>query len=56
MKGALIIGLIAALFSGQAGAVYKCVIDGKTTFSQTKCATDAKKVEVKAHIPSQADV
>lgn len=56
MKGVLIIGLIAALFSGQASAVYKCIVDGKTTFSQTKCAYDAEKVVLDAYMPSQADI
>jgi predicted RNase H-like nuclease (RuvC/YqgF family) len=32
--------------------IYKCVIKGKTTFSQQPCATDAVKVEVNTYQPS----
>jgi Domain of unknown function (DUF4124) len=28
-----------------AGAVYKCVVDGKTTFSDTPCATNAEQIQ-----------
>lgn len=33
-------------------SVYRCVIDGVTTFSQTPCAEDAEKIEVKPVQPA----
>ncbi|WP_275100156.1 DUF4124 domain-containing protein [Sedimenticola hydrogenitrophicus] len=56
MKGPLMLGMIAALFASQAGAAYKCVVDGKTTFSQTRCAPEAEKMELKARQPSETDI
>ncbi len=33
-------------------AVYKCVVDGRTTFSDRPCAADAARVEMKVYRPS----
>lgn len=55
MKGLLMLGLIAALVATPVGAAYKCVVDGKVTFSQTRCAPEAERVELDTHTPSEAD-
>ena len=47
----LIIGTIHA----QAG-IYKCVIDGKTTFSGEPCSDNAEKVDVQIRRPKKEDV
>jgi Domain of unknown function (DUF4124) len=33
-----------------AATTYKCVVDGKTTYSQEKCGKDAEKVEAKGKL------
>jgi predicted RNase H-like nuclease (RuvC/YqgF family) len=56
MKGAIITAALTALLTaGPAAAVYKCDINGETVFSQTPCAADAEKVEVKVHRPSEEE-
>ena len=43
--------LLLAAGMAQAG-VYKCQVDGKTVYSQTPCAGNAQKIEIKVHEPS----
>lgn len=58
MKGLLVTTAIFNLvIVGSAQAeIFKCQIDGKTTFSQTPCATDAQKLELKIYRPSDEAV
>lgn len=56
MKGAITAAALASLLTaGPAAAVYKCQVNGETVFSQTPCAADAEKVEVKVHRPSEGE-
>lgn len=41
------VALIIMAAPAQAG-VYKCEVDGRTVFSQTSCAEDAQKIEIRA--------
>ncbi len=46
---------IVISFQSQAG-VYKCVIDGKTTYSGDPCSDSAEKIEVTIRKPKQRDI
>lgn len=49
--------LIISLFWASSGYadIYKCVVNGKTTFAQQPCAANAVKVEVNTHQPSDEE-
>lgn len=54
MRGIVTAAALAALLAaGPAAAVYKCQVNGETVFSQTPCAADAEKVEIKVHRPKE---
>lgn len=53
MKGTIAATAIAAMLTASpAAAIYKCLVEGETVFSQTPCAPDAQPVAVKIHRPS----
>ncbi len=52
----IIVVAIVSLYSIQAQAVYKCVVEGKTVFSQTRCADDAAEVDVQVRTPSEEEM
>ncbi len=52
MKPLITVTLAVCAFSSPAHAVFKCEVDGKITFSQTRCAPTAETIQVKTHIPS----
>ncbi len=57
MKEKLIVVVaIILLYSIQAQAIYKCEVDGKAVFSQTRCADDAAEVSVRVRTPSEEDM
>ncbi|MEH6347451.1 MAG: DUF4124 domain-containing protein [Bermanella sp.] len=47
--------LLTGAFHSQAG-IYKCVIDGKTTFSGEPCSDNAEKVNIQIRKPKKKDV
>lgn len=52
-----IILLVAMLVATTAQAdIYKCVINGKTTFSQTPCAADAVIIKPEVYTPYAQDI
>ena len=56
MKNTIILVLLLiGAFHAQAG-IYKCVIDGKTTFSGEPCSDHAEKINVKIRKPNKEEV
>lgn len=52
MKSLIAVTLTVCAFSSPANAVFKCEVDGKITFSQTRCAPTAETIQIKTHTPS----
>lgn len=52
----VVAAIAAAIAAGPAAAIYKCQINGETVFSQTPCAADAEKVEVKTRAAPENDL
>jgi len=55
MKRAIIVIAFALALPAHA-QVYKCAEGGKTIYSQTPCAANAKPIELKVHHPSEEDL
>jgi hypothetical protein len=55
--GMLMICLMIASWTSQAAGIYKCVDEmGHVTFSQSRCSTDAKAVDVQTREPTAAEL
>jgi len=54
MKRAIIVIAFALALPAHA-QVYKCAEDGKTVYSQTPCASEAKPMDLKVHQPTEED-
>ncbi len=55
MKALIITTIISGFFTVTAhAAIYKCVIDGETVFSERPCASNAKEVQIRVHRPDQS--
>lgn len=49
---AILTALLCAMSLATPAGVYKCFVDGKTTFSQIPCGDQAEEIEVKTDAPS----
>lgn len=47
--------VLAATFPAHA-AVYKCVVDNQTVYSDKPCADEAEKLDIKVHQPNSRDI
>ncbi|MDD3610100.1 MAG: DUF4124 domain-containing protein [Halothiobacillaceae bacterium] len=56
MKTLAIAAALLLTASAPAHAVYKCVVNGKTVFSQTPCAEDAEQIELKVVRPTDEQI
>ncbi len=56
MKALAIAATLLLTASAPAHAVYKCVVNGKTVFSQTPCAEDAEQIEPKVIHPTDEQI